>query len=1117
MGLTATLGSALDCSSLGDALLGQLRGHGTALGSISVPSDSAGTASVSGAAAAVNPSPVASAAAQLAGRIPQALSALPGVDGVVQPLTAIVGLAGQLAANDVPTLFEQVLGRLKAELAQPGPGGHAALLLRLAQLLQGAPEGQALRQLLEGLVPSLGQAPGVADFPLLDILRGIEGATQTLGALMCLQTVLAEAQQLSATMSTRLDPAALRHRQAALQAALGSGPTALAARAQALDVDDAAALAALVAETSAAALALAELRELFALSMAMDEATLAYLDLDRLQGEIDAARAMLRAADVAPARRAVQALANLLQPLMNWPLPPTPAGGLDALLVQVEARVAEVAQTLQDLDLGFFTRALTDGLRTLTQPLRDVQALIDQVLLALRTALEQLRRAVASLPLDDLAQSLRAFLAPVSQALDAVADLVAGLEAALRSAVDATSQALQQVDGQLDHFKQDIDAFFGEARSAVDQVDVQAALGAVSQKVQEFAQALAQADMKPVFDAAVTAIDAATDVVKVVPFDLLPASMKSDVDALVQPIKSVDVDAAERDIEAALGIQPDGGFALRGDLEAAIETVHQKFQQLLDTVEQRSPRLLLAELDQALDDLAEQVRTLEPDLTLEPVRQAIDSVRGAIEGIDLDGLLQPVREAFGQITQALDSLSVAQAVAPLQQEIDQARQSVIATLRLDQWESALDTLRSQALTLLQRADPAALQGPIVSLLDEVRDTLQRLPSLNAGAGLGVVVAALLGSSGRRIQPASLAPVLGWLSDAGGQAASVALAARSDAVAQALERAATLLDTVDPAAAGVALNPAFAELHSATQALALRLPPTSEAQLTLTGLLPALDSATLFGELAANRQRYQQALRAARGLAEGFRRHGFSEADGGVAALREAIAPLDGVRRQWRALFTSLGLADGQVSLAGAVQRLLQAAPPQRLVGLVMPVFQALHQRLAQLLDAVIDPLRAAIADLRALLNAVDLDPLVQAADGIVSQARDEIMALHPDRLLAEPLQAFADLKAALVEHDPLDEISQIIDNLQALVVRVLQKLDLELLLEVPLAIYDDILTELRQLDPRGLLTPVFDQVDAIATQVDQGLDATVASFKRLQDALPAPGGSGPAGSVSVSS
>jgi hypothetical protein len=79
---------------------------------------------------------------------------------------------------------------------------------------------------------------------------------------------------------------------------------------------------------------------------------------------------------------------------------------------------------------------------------------------------------------------------------------------------------------------------------------------------------------------------------------------------------------------------------------------------------------------------------------------------------------------------------------------------------------------------------------------------------------------------------------------------------------------------------------------------------------------------------------------------------------------------------------------------------------------------------------------------------------------------------------------------------------------------VLAKLSLEKLLATPLAIYDDLLAELSRLDVAALIAPLRAQLDDIARQVDEGLDRTVASFERLQDALPS-GGGGSSVDVSV--
>ena len=1110
MGLSATLVDSLDCRAIGTALIGQLSGPSNSLGTVRVDVPAAPLQSATSAAGQVDVGPIDGAVQRLVQRIPQALAGLPQADEIVRPLTGVVDLAGQIAANDLPTQFDALLERLQAELQRPGNGGHAALLLRLAQSLCSAPEGQSLAALVRALAPALSTGTAGA-FPYLDILRGVEGATQVLGGLMCLETVLAEADRLAATLSVRLDPAAIDHHRAVLAQAVGEGPGSLPDRLDAVDAADAGAVALLADEVVAVAVSLGELRERMATGLGMDEATLAYLDIDRLQAEIDASRTMIRTADVDPASRVTASIALMVAPLMDFDLPGAPAGGLAALIDSAESRVAGLASGLDALDLVFLVGPLTDGLHTLTQPLRELQQLVDSVIVALRSALEQVHAAVAALPLDELADVLRSFLGPVASALDAVRDLLEGVEAALQVAAGAAGSAIGAIDGALDAFKNGIDAFFAEAQTAVTQIDLGGAIAAVAEQVQQFANLLAQAQMKPYFDGAVGAIDAATDVVGAVPFGLLPDSMKADVDAAVQPIRAVDIDAVEQQIETLLGITPDGRFALRGDLEAAIAEVAQKFEAVLEIIEQHHPEVLLADVNTELNRLATQLRAVEPDLTLQPVRAAIDAVQDVVGGLDLQALLQPVNDAFAQITGALDNLSVAELVAPVQQQLDEARARVVDVTRLDRWADALDALRAQTLALLGQVDPQRMRLPLEAALSEVGDTLSRFPAFDAGAGMGAVVAGMLAATGRRIQPSSFGPVLGWMR-ADPAAASTALAAHSAGVSRSLDRAAAMVDAVDPVRIGTALNGRFARLATAVDALALRAAGGSSARITLGAVRAHLDSATLFGELAAQRARYRAALQAAQARAGAFERSGHSEADLGVAALRLVLVPLMPAGEKLRAVFASLGFTDAQLSVASVVRTLLEAAPPERLVGLVMPLFEALHRRLSALLDAVIEPLRSAAADLRGLLDALDLGPLVTAADGIVAQARSDIMVLSPAQLLAEPLQAFDALRRA-IDDDPLATVRGILTALRDQIAGVLEKVDLRVLLAAPLSIYDHILSEVQRIDPTGLLLPVFDQIDQIAGQVDTGLDETVASFKRLQQALPSGGGGS---SVSVS-
>jgi len=185
-----------------------------------------------------------------------------------------------------------------------------------------------------------------------------------------------------------------------------------------------------------------------------------------------------------------------------------------------------------------------------------------------------------------------------------------------------------------------------------------------------------------------------------------------------------------------------------------------------------------------------------------------------------------------------------------------------------------------------------------------------------------------------------------------------------------------------------------------------------------------------------------------------------------------------------------------------VKRLFAVATPERLTGLVMPLFTALRNRALALIDSVLAPLKKAVHDLITLLEAVDLTPLREAVDGVYQEVRAQIAALSPEVLLADVLAAFRDVQQQVAQFNPLADVQAALTELRDTTTRVLGKLKASEMLATPLAIYDEILALLEQLNIQNLMAPILDQIDAIAEQVDEGLTGTVDAFQRLQDALP---------------
>jgi hypothetical protein len=352
-------------------------------------------------------------------------------------------------------------------------------------------------------------------------------------------------------------------------------------------------------------------------------------------------------------------------------------------------------------------------------------------------------------------------------------------------------------------------------------------------------------------------------------------------------------------------------------------------------------------------------------------------------------------------------------------------------------------------------------------------------------------------------------VLAWV---GGQSASADLNARVVNAGAAMASAQSLVGSLDFQSRVAAVTGRVVNVRTSIAPLVSKLGSTASAQ-TLSNADTGLDAAAIFGFLDSNRARFASSLADATNRLQVIAQAGFSDADVRVGNLKTAIAPLDPARTYVRQLLQRIGLSGFELGLGGVLRAFLAVVPPSRLVGLVRPIFDALRGRVQALVDAVLAPLTAGIASVRSALDAIDLAPLIQALDAIHTEVLDQIKLLSPDALLGPALDEVNALKQTLTSADPLAPVLQILSNVRDTIARILGKLSLEQILATPLAVYDELLKELSRLDVAALITPLRAQLDDIAKQVDSGLDETVASFQRLQAALPSGGGS--SGNVSV--
>ena len=1100
MSLIADLQVRIDAGALKDDFLNNSIAVGLQdLGQVQVPAPADHLEQALTLSGSVDASGIGSSVTRVAGEITPLLGTLPVASNVLTPITASLELVEALTEADLDRAFSDLTERLSQELGGGREGGFPATLIALAQAFEGSPQGPMLSRLLAVLARATSLDLPVSSTTVSGTAAAIAGAARTLGGLMSVESTLDETERLARVMSEQLSPQTLEQRTQAVLASLRGEGTSLAQFLAGIDVTSPSQVQAAQVAIQGVSLRLQSLIDYAREGMGLGEATLVYLDMSRVQADLSGAVGMLDEADLQPLERLMQSAADRLVPLLSIDLSGAPSLTLDELVGQLEARINEMAAGLETIDIGGLAGDLNAQVRRVTAAPRALAESIDQVNAAVIGALDAVRDAVAPLPIETVATTIRQVLQPLTEALEFIESLVGTIKDALQTAVNAALTPLQAVDQATDKFKKDVEDLFLDAKKFIDDLNLDEKIGQVAQNIQEFTDLIAKAQMQPYFDTATSAIDAATGVVEKVPFSLLPDSMESEVVAAIRPIKQTDAGAVSDEIKNLLQIDPGGKFQLREEIEKAIEGVQQKYDELIAEVKKLDPHKVADDIDVEFQKLADSIRDLAPQVELKPVQDAIGQLRGALTSVDLDQALDPLREGFDQVLAKVDEYSPAALVDPLVTRVDEARNKLLEQTRMKEWEEHLNLIHQRAVELTELLDPQKLEGQIREALEEAKEFVEAAPQFEYASSLGSLISAMMAGSGLRANPLSFPTVIDWLRNGGGTAA---VSGRIQRTLTYVTTTRTAVESFDPAALSLQLSPLAPALRSAVEGL-----PAGEARDSLLAAAGRLDRSADLASLGGNRTRYLASLETSRASFDTLNRMGFPQVDEASGNLAATIAPLNPLGRVLQDAIGLTGLGGPGLSVNEAIQRVFAAIPPERLAALTAPFYVTIRDRFRELLDAVIVPLRDGVQDLIAAVEAIDLGPLRDSIQGIHSDTRRQIASLHPDEILGDALRAFEDAQTQLEQFDPLADILDSLRQLNETAAKLLTKLSAQELLKTPLGIYDDLRGTVAALDPRTLLTPVFDQLDSIAEQVDTGLEATVTSFEGLQDALPSQVGS----------
>lgn len=1094
MALQADLSAKIDVGALASGLLPRLTGFTGDLNGISAPTVDQQAFSSAAAGASAQGGTFSASAGSIAAQLPSVIARVPGANDVLGPVLGVLELLESVVAADIDAQFRALGSSLVNQFSGAHDEGFLGLLLQGADLFSNSSQIGQWKDLLKRFTDLAGVQLPETSLAAPNAVPGTAALVRLLGGMMAEFTIVSEAERVAKAAAAMVDPDAIKRSTDAVFGFFQPGGPSIVDLVGSTNVSDAAQVDTAVMAVRQLRLRIENWSTELSRALAFGEATLVYMDPPAMQSDLAYAAQTLRQADADALRRMLTSAAGALGNLVPGDVLAGPEFTLEQFFAQIEGRVGALATKIASFNPNAVTEPINRAIDVVLEVPNRLAEAIQQVQNAISGVLEAVRSAVAALPLDAVRNALQTVLDAIAGAIRTINDLVSAVRNLLSQAASAFKTVLDNTDAALTEFRDAVKSLFHTAVEFVESLHLDQVIGRVAEGAQQLADAIAKASMKPYFDTAADAIGTAADIVENVPFEILPDSMEQEVVDALRPVKTADAVAFQREIESLLQIGEDGKFALRPQIEAVAADVQKKFDDLLAEIRSRDPRAALAQVDAELSKLGDKVRQLSLQIDLTPIRKAIQQVRSAVEQIDPETVLGPLRQGFDQVLAKVDEYSPAHLIAPIETRWNDARQRILDASRIPQWAAFLDDLKTRAKEGLDRLDPAQFAGNFDTALNDALATLDRLPQLHAGSAFGSVVAAIYRGSRLRVLPLSFEPVLAWM---GGSSGATELLARAGNAADTIRTMLDALRAIDLASAMTRLGQNVQSLRAA----AGRLQPGAGRD-RIFAEINLIDLPRILAPFQANHLRFFEVLERSTNQIAQLAAEGFAEVDDAVARLRAAWSPMSNVTSGFTNALGRIGVTGFDIGLGEVVRRIVSVAPPSRIIGIVEPLITAIYGRLKLFIDAVIGPIRAAVQRLIDVFNSLSLTPLKDGLTGIYDAAISQIQQFHPDRLLAEPLAAFNQLKTNVLAFDPVGDIQSIIDALAKAVDNVLKKLNLEDLLSEPLQLYDEILGALSSLRPADMLRPVLDQLDRIASEVDQGLTDTVTSFKALQDAIP---------------
>ena len=1030
--------------------------------------------------------PVTDAVNAVSGHGLAGLGELADPTGFLAPLTGVIEEAETFLASNPAELLTRLRERFDTGEGPPDLSDIAATLGGATGILEDDTLGAAAR-----LAESL--SGGALDLtgPIAGVTQKGEALTRILAATGGLMAVWSRVNHIAETgrrMAGLLPSGELNRLRAQLAAWFDN--TDLADQIAAADPDDPEAVRAIGALVGEYIGALNAFHRLIQRGLGFGEAALTHADLPGALQRITDALQLLSDHQVPDP---IREFSIALQTWIDERLPADWSGidsPVETLTDRMAAEIAGLIAAVEDFDASAVTRPVSDAIGTVTGLVGEINQALDAVANAVQSGMGAVRDLVESLNLQRVAEAVRSAIRPISDAIERLDALLADSLAIIENAMTTATSAITTAKGKVESGAATLQSAFDTAASEIDTVleKLPQVMANVEGGLNEVVEALQKIQLDPYFDAAIDVMDTAATAIDTVPLDILPDDVEADLQEAVQPVKAIDFDA---DVRQVLTDKLDE-ILVRLDTDILAE-VDAKYQELIGFLQDNDPREPLAEFEaETFDPLLEAIAAIDPDEILRPVTEILDEAKAAVAQLDLRAaVLDDIDGAFDEILTHYDSLDPEPLLAPIADRVDAVRNDLKEVSKIDDWADHLDSVAAELTGLLDRIDLEKWIPKLEAEFDTVLLSLRAGSGAGGAAALGNILSALTGPG---VRVSAFAEIHRWIGGENGAERVRALLAPAveqlDGVRLVLDDLG-LEDTVARASGWHRSLTAAVDAHDGTL-----------LHQTLAPLLANHAPQTLFGPALSYGDRYAAALSDRIGELQSVAGSGFSQITTVSQALRDGLRPLAMVQQRFVDLLRRFGVDPANLSLMEIIAAVFAHLRPSDLLGPLEPLIAAVKTKLAEVVDTgLVAPVKEGIAELQALVDAIDIGIITDELKAVHTALRDQITALRPSGLLEEPLTAFEDLQATVADYDPLAPVRTVIDAFKDSVA-VLESLRPTVLLESLIQTYERILDAAGDLNVRELLAPILEELAVIAERLDDGLERTGESFAGLQGVLP---------------